>query len=131
MNKPVVMEWVASPVGQDILELTGNLLYVPTKNKFLVMRKIGATKAAFSFEEDPIHLKNEHLTALFLDAILILFNDDDGYAGNKIEFYSGTNGINAFGLKSENHTYFASFIMAGEKDNRVAAMTFWRESLAT
>jgi hypothetical protein len=124
------VQWTQSPIDANMIEMSGNLAFVPTKNQFLAMKNKQANKVGFTFEETPINPEGSFISALFIDAIFLLFNDeDDDFVENKIELYKAENGNYAFGLKGSKHTYFLNPIKVSETDNRIAAMTFWREPL--
>lgn len=123
-------QWTQSPIDENMIEMSGNLAFVPTKNKFWVMKNKQANKVGFTFEEAPINPEGSYISALFIDAIFLVFNDeDDDFVESKIELYKANNGNFAFGLKGSKHTYFLNPIKVSETDNRIAAMTFWREPL--
>jgi hypothetical protein len=124
------VQWTQSPIDANVIEMSGNLAFVPTKNKFWAMKNKQANKVGFTFEETPINPEGSFISALFIDAIFLLFNDeDDDFVENKIELYKADNGNYAFGLRGSKHTYFLNPIKVSENDNRIAAMTFWREPL--
>jgi hypothetical protein len=124
------VQWTQSPIDANMIEMSGNLAFVPTKNQFLAMKNKQANKVGFTFEETPINPEGSFISALFIDAIFLLSNDeDDDFVENKIELYKAENGNYAFGLKGSKHTYFLNPIKVSETDNRIAAMTFWREPL--
>jgi len=99
------VQWTQSPIDANMIEMSGNLAFVPTKNQFLAMKNKQANKVGFTFEETPINPEGSFISALFIDAIFLLFNDeDDDFVENKIELYKAENGNYAFGLKGSKHT---------------------------